>query len=366
MRYFVTALISAMFVFLPQLAAAESAIVVQMSGTVTVRPQDSTEEKTVELNQKLPEGSVIKTAAGSSASIRLEDGSLVDLKESSEIMLSANARKKAKKNSVVLFFGTIWSKVTKSFSGNESYAVYTPNGVAGVRGTEFSTTVSVDGSVRVKVKEGLVNVDGQNNNEVLLKANEEVDADENGLGQVKAFSDEMADFKWRAERKIRMQREGNAIANRVKDNIMGDKSTAEKLQKERKKLEAQRAKLEKKLKNGSSSTRAELSRVMKELAEVNDKLAAIIDRAQSKCALYDHFARLVDTPDFAQLDGKTIKSNASLIAGIKKQFDEMAAYGMDTSMESMDDMMNEYSSGKRGTLKENNTAADDLFGSSPF
>ncbi len=364
MKRFLISLVLAMITLLPHLSAAEPAMLVQMSGTVTVRAKDAQNDQAAELNQKIPEGAIVKTAANSSASIRLEDGSIIDIKEGSEMMISPNSRKKAKKNSIILLFGTIWSKITKNFSGEEDFTVYTPNGVAGVRGTEFSTTVTIDGSVRVKVKSGLVSVGDQSAKEVSVKAGEQVDADDSGLGQVKAFSDEMADFKWQAERRIRMQREGNAIASRVKGTIMGNKSEADKLQKRRKKLEAQRSKLEKKLKNGSPSVRAELSKVKHELNEINDKLAAIFDGAQSKFALFNHFARLVDEPDFAHLDGKAIKSDAAILAGIKKQFDEMAAEGMDTSMDSMEHMMDDYSSGKRGTLKESNSAADDLFGTS--
>ena len=251
MRHFLITTLTALLFALPLAKAADSAMLIQMNGTVTVIEPNSESAKAADLNQKLPEGATIKTGKDSSASIRLEDGTIIDIKADSEMMISPYSQKKVKKNSIILFFGTIWSKVTKSFTGEESYAVATPNGVAGVRGTEFATTVSIDGSVRVKVKNGLVRVDNQKDKAADLKAGEQVDVDDSGMSAVQAFSDEMADFKWQAERKIRMQREGNAIAGRVKDNILKDKSQVEKLNKTKKKLEAQRSKLEKKLKISS-------------------------------------------------------------------------------------------------------------------
>ena len=55
----------------------------------------------------------------------------------------------------------------KAVGAQSSYEITTANAVCGVRGTEFETAVGEDGSVRVRVLEGSVNVAGDNNENLL-------------------------------------------------------------------------------------------------------------------------------------------------------------------------------------------------------
>ena len=137
------------------LIAAE---VVDMRGTVEVRPPSTSDFHAAARGDQADEGSRVRTGPSSEATLRFSDGSQVKVSERSSMLVShvSNRRKRAR-SVVVLFCGRLWAKITKH-GGEAAFDVATPNAVAGVRGTQFTTTVADDGSARVQVDEGTVAV----------------------------------------------------------------------------------------------------------------------------------------------------------------------------------------------------------------
>ncbi|MEO1171190.1 MAG: FecR family protein, partial [Myxococcota bacterium] len=125
-------------------------------------------------------GTRFTTGGDGNVEIKLAGGSIMRIRPNSSLQLSPTKRRRKKKNSVVLFFGRLWSSVSTAVGGSSNYEVATPTAVAGVRGTEFETAVGKDGSVRVRVDEGRVAVaDGDTNRDV--KRGQRVDGDVRGL-----------------------------------------------------------------------------------------------------------------------------------------------------------------------------------------
>ena len=72
-----------------------------------------------------------------------------------------------KRNSIILFFGRILSRISKEALRRKAFEVQTPTAVCGARGTEFSTAVYEDGTMFVRVDSGHVNVDNEANQSTL-------------------------------------------------------------------------------------------------------------------------------------------------------------------------------------------------------
>jgi len=103
----------------------------------------------------LNSGDIIKTEVNSSAIIMFKNAIRISLKSSSRISLNSSSGEDNNKYSITQFDGTVISKVISLASG-ASYEVNTPSTNAGVRGTDFTTLVGVDGSTGLIVEEGIV------------------------------------------------------------------------------------------------------------------------------------------------------------------------------------------------------------------
>ncbi len=91
------------------------------------------------VGQEINLGQVIKTGSNSLVVVALEGGSLLKLKESSELrfdQFTGSAAQANRKSSFTLLGGGLFSKVSK-LVGSETFNVQTPTMVAGVRGTSF-------------------------------------------------------------------------------------------------------------------------------------------------------------------------------------------------------------------------------------
>lgn len=114
----------------------------------------------------------IRTGRDSSAKIKTQDSSLIDIKPQTEIRLgelSQNSRR------MDLEMGRVKAIVKKS--AQRSFEIKTPVGVASVRGTEFSVSYDEDNRMSVDVDKGIVGVykNDEMENEVLVHAGERLD-----------------------------------------------------------------------------------------------------------------------------------------------------------------------------------------------
>lgn len=314
----------------------------------------------------LPPGTRIRTDARSEAEVRFADGSLLRVRPASSLAISSSRRLKRKKNAVVLFFGRLWSKVTRSTSRESSYEVATPNAVCGVRGTEFETAVGDDGSLRMRVTEGTVAV-GNGESETPVSQAQEIEADEEGIDAVAAASEQPRWARWKKQKRERLRRNGSAVVAGAKTQIMQRKARLEALRQRQKDLEVQREKAEKRARVGDTAALEEIRRINATLTQLADDIADLGDQAESRFGLVDHIADLAGDPRFGMIDSRTIAAEAENLRRVKASLDALVREGTDISIEAMEKMLEDMSSGQRGTLKdEKGSTVKDLFGDDEF
>ncbi|MDQ7825560.1 MAG: FecR family protein [Candidatus Eremiobacteraeota bacterium] len=134
------------------LAAEETGSIAMITGIkkeVMVTHKGTTRKGMVGMD--LYEGDTLKTGAGCQAALMLGDGSELKLNASTEITLTAY---NVKKKSIFVKIGDIFGKFLPQ---KTKVTIETPQGVAGIEGTEFSLKVGNSGNT-VEVNEGEVSI----------------------------------------------------------------------------------------------------------------------------------------------------------------------------------------------------------------
>ena len=131
-----------------------------VKGMADVQPQGSKEWKPLSMNDRVKEGSKIRTDDQSAVEITFEDGN--SFLQSSNTTLGLSTARKTKANLVryklFLDIGKTITKI-KSATGRESrFEIETPSSVCAVRGTVFRTSVDADDATRSEVLQGIVDV----------------------------------------------------------------------------------------------------------------------------------------------------------------------------------------------------------------
>src|SRR5689334_19727352 len=92
-------------------AAATQGKLTKAQGQVFVKPSGG-QESGAAVGSVLNAGTQIRTGTDGTAEVQFEDGSLLRVTPSTSLVLSPAKRQQAKKSSVLLFFGKVWSKIT--------------------------------------------------------------------------------------------------------------------------------------------------------------------------------------------------------------------------------------------------------------
>jgi ferric-dicitrate binding protein FerR (iron transport regulator) len=163
--------VGAMFVYSASFAVKQrAAILVNVKGTVKVNSTAGWVAAAERM--ELREGDQVKTEGGSSAIIRMDDGSMVKVGPLSSMKVSTLSQKGGdNKTALNISNGKAWSRV-KKLTSDSDFSVKTPTAVAGVRGTYFSAE-SAQAST-FDVFEGSVSVSGikSPSDSVLVGANQ--------------------------------------------------------------------------------------------------------------------------------------------------------------------------------------------------
>jgi hypothetical protein len=135
-------------------------IVSFIKGMADVQPQGSKEWKYLSINERVKEGSKIRTDDQSAVEITFEDGN--SFLQSANTTLGLSTARKTKANlaryKLFLDIGKTITKI-KSATGRESrFEIETPSSVCAVRGTVFRTSVDADDATRSEVLQGIVDV----------------------------------------------------------------------------------------------------------------------------------------------------------------------------------------------------------------
>ena len=309
----------------------------------------------------LVSGTVIRTGADGKAEVEFEDGSSVVVQSNTRLRLSGIQRQK-KKTSILIFFGRVWNKVSRLLGDRAAYEVNTPLVVAGVRGTEFETAVGEDGSVRIRVKDGNVEVFGDGR-DVLLNPAEEVEADIEGIGRPAPAEKEIDWEQWVAVRQDRLRRNGKEIIDAMKDRVVSRKETLVSLRNQQQTLVDRREEALTRARAGDEAALEEIRQTHAELVLIADQIADIGDVAGSQFGFVAHCGTLAADPVFGMKDGAYVAAEAERLRRIRAEFDEMIAEGTEISIEAMEKTLQEMSDGQRGSLKfDKGSSAKDLWG----
>ena len=141
---------------------------VKLSGQVKLKKAKQTYWSDAELNMKVYFGDTVRTEEDGKSAIKLVDDSIIRVRSNSQVVLNTIISPVEKKNSVLLFFGRIWNKVSKKALRKRVFEVQTPTAVCGVRGTDFETASYDDGTMLVRVNTGTVEIDNETTQATLV------------------------------------------------------------------------------------------------------------------------------------------------------------------------------------------------------
>lgn len=131
-----------------------------LRGNASVQVKGVDEWRTILLNDRIQEGSIVKTGKESSLDVAFEDGAYWT-QRSDTVLGVTHARKKGDFYFHKLFLGSGKAIMNiKRATGRESrFEIDTPSAVCAARGTEFRTSVDTDEITRSEVLEGIIDVE---------------------------------------------------------------------------------------------------------------------------------------------------------------------------------------------------------------
>jgi hypothetical protein len=145
--------------------APTQGVVTFVKGDVKVQPPGGNELTPLRHNDRVREGSKIKTGDESSVEITLEDGSIIFQRSNTELGIVTAKQKGGVQfiHKLSLEAGKVVTRI-KGATGHESrFEIDTPTSTGVARGTEFRTSVDNDKATRYEVLEGTVSVAGRTN-----------------------------------------------------------------------------------------------------------------------------------------------------------------------------------------------------------
>jgi len=109
---------------------------------------------------KIPQDAFLETGKASTASLRLYSGSLIRMAPHTKLQLKQLKHGKIagkRRESFKLIIGSIWAKAMKLTGNESSFEIATQHAVAGIRGTAFEVTTSLEGD-SYSVSEGSIEI----------------------------------------------------------------------------------------------------------------------------------------------------------------------------------------------------------------
>jgi hypothetical protein len=324
------------------------------SGDIQAKRAKQTIWAKAELNMPVYFGDTIRTGEDGEGAIAYIDRSLLKIHSNTRITLNTFVSPVEKKNSVLLFFGRIWNKVSRKVLRRKAFEVQTPTAVCGVRGTEFETASYEDGTMIVRVDSGEISVDNETNRST-LSSNQGAQLSFD-TKEIKTESDFKPEWE-RAQRNAREnlfadgERYGGYVHSEIhkrRDHLRSLVDKANKLSEEKERCLS----LAKEAKTRGDEIDYESSiskgkKINKEIKELNRKIAFYGRRLECHFGLFSHYGYLAKHPEFSKkFHGKEfILKELDNIEMIHAEFNAMIEEGMKMSMEDMEDLMDEMRKG---------------------
>ncbi|MBI5623890.1 MAG: FecR domain-containing protein [Elusimicrobia bacterium] len=159
--------------------AGEATRLTEFSGVVQVKsPSDFQWMQVAKVPMDLAPGVGVRTGVRGKATVVFEDGTRVELSANASFAVEEAG---ARGVGVRLFMGVLRAKVERLLS--RRFSVRTPTAVCSVRGTEFQVQVSEGGRTNVDLYKGLLAVEDQRGQQILLKAGQRLEVDGRGIGR---------------------------------------------------------------------------------------------------------------------------------------------------------------------------------------
>lgn len=342
--------------------AEGSAKLISAKGDVRTRGAKEKSYSAVSKGASIADGSRLRTGEDGEAVLRFDDGTESTLRAKSEIIVSANKKEDQEPNGITLFFGRLWSKVAKASGGEETFEVRSANAVAGVRGTQFEVGVADDGSTRVVVTEGKVDVGGEDEGKPTnIGAGYEIESDSDGKmdGRKKFGGD--ADWNgWFSKRAKQMEKQGLKVAKALDGRLNRRKAKVEKLVAEQKQLRQTIEKLEAQKAQGADVD-DQLQTKLDELERVTARLEDMKVRLEGAFGLFERWGAMAKQGGMQ--GGEEVSRMSSDIAKVAADFADMIEEGTDMSQEGMDEMMEDMKDvrGAQKKQRPKQNAKDELF-----
>jgi len=144
--------------------------ITEISGSVTVTGSD---DRKVDGRKGLPlfPGDQLSTEKGGAVAFSLRQGSIFRLGEEAQVSIDelSSPDTEDAQPTLRLALGYLWSKIQSLTGKTTAPILHTPTAVIGVRGTEFDTVVSMDGTSVVAVDEGTVEVEAEDEKALISK-----------------------------------------------------------------------------------------------------------------------------------------------------------------------------------------------------
>jgi len=340
-----------------------------LKGRLEVKKKDSRVWTAAKPGMNVFYGDAIRTGDPGEGVITLVDDSFIKVHSNSQIILNTIISPLEKKNSILLFFGRVWNKISKKSLRRKVFEVQTPTAVCGVRGTDFETAAYEDGTTLVRVNSGEVNIDNELFRQTIYE------------NQGTRLSYETREIRvepgfkpdWKksdAEGRKNLFADGEKYGGYVHAEIYKRRDHLKSLVERTAELAEQKRQLttaaDTSQDEGDRATyearMAEIVNINQELGALNIQIAYYGGRLECQFGLFSHYGYLAKHPDLSKhFKGREfILKELDNIEMIRAEFDAMIEEGMKMSMEDMEDMMDEMRQ-KVKAHKNNNGQKKDLF-----
>ena len=126
------------------LGVRNRAIIKEISGKVTIKPEESIDWIPAEIDMKLTQGDTVKTYKDSSIKLQIGSAGIVEIKEDSELQLKTIATASKDNSEKVLIYLAMGKAIVdvRGLNDASTFQTQTPNTIAAVRGTIYTVTVN--------------------------------------------------------------------------------------------------------------------------------------------------------------------------------------------------------------------------------